>query len=54
MINQISVTTPFFGVAFFVGNWLFLGAILISLVVAILKPKQTAVRLVDEDDEDDI
>jgi len=50
LVTRITVATPFFGVAFYVIDWLFLVAALIGMLVAIFKKKRSAIRL-DSDSE---
>ena len=49
---RITLSTPFFGIAFFVIDWLFLVAVPIGMIVAICKKKSSAIRL-DSDSEDE-
>ena len=52
LVARITLSTPFFGIAFFVIDWLFLVAVPIGMIVAICKKKSSAIRL-DSDSEDE-
>ena len=49
MVARITLTTPFFGVAFFVIDWLFLVATLIGLFIAIFWKRRTSSVRLDSD-----
>lgn len=52
VFNRIQIMQPFFGIVFFVGDWLFLVAALIGCIVAIVKKPPNRIQLNDSDDED--
>lgn len=52
IFNRIQAMQPFFGVVYFVSNWLFLVAAIIGFFVAVCKKKTHAIRLPDSDDEE--
>jgi hypothetical protein len=52
LVARITASTPFFGVAFFVIDWLFLVAVVIGAIVASCRRKRTAIRL-ESDSEDE-
>ena len=51
LVNRIIALTPFFGVVFMVGHWLFLLTVLVGLAFSIFRKKTGYMHLQDEESE---
>jgi len=52
LVNRITVLTPFFGVVFFIGDWLFMAVLLIGLIFSICRARKPDLHFEDESDEE--
>eukprot|EP01113_Clastostelium_recurvatum_P037815 TRINITY_DN556_c0_g1_i2.p1 TRINITY_DN556_c0_g1~~TRINITY_DN556_c0_g1_i2.p1 ORF type:complete len:511 (+),score=117.09 TRINITY_DN556_c0_g1_i2:3-1535(+) len=53
IVTRIQLGTPFFGVAYYILNWVFLAAFVIGLIVSIVKRKPPNVEVHEDEDDDD-
>jgi len=51
LVNRMIALTPFFGVVFMAGHWLFLLTSLLGLIYSVCKRKPQAIQLQDEESD---